>query len=45
VFAGLPPPPEVQGLLCALRRVDTGGLLLRAVTDRRGQAVFSGLVS
>jgi len=36
VFAGLPAPPDVQHLLCTFRRGD-GQLVLRGVTDRRGQ--------
>jgi hypothetical protein len=43
VFAGLPAPPEVEGLLCTLRRADTGAVVLRTRTNRRGQASLPGL--
>jgi hypothetical protein len=37
VFAGLPAPTEVEGLLCVLCRAEGGPPVLRGRTDRRGQ--------
>jgi hypothetical protein len=43
VFAGLPPPPEVEGLICSLQRADSGTPVARYRTDRRGQVRLVGL--
>jgi hypothetical protein len=44
VCAGLPPPLEVRGLICTVRRADTPHAVVRqALTDRRGQVRLTGL--
>jgi hypothetical protein len=43
VFAGFPPPAQVQGLEWELRRVDAGGPVRKCQTDRRGQVWLRGL--
>src|SRR5262245_7619487 len=43
VFAGLPAPPEVEGLRFCLRRADSGAPLAEYRTDRRGQVRLCGL--
>lgn len=43
VFAGLPPPLDVVGLLCTLRRAGDDSLVQRERTNRRGQVRLAGL--
>ncbi len=43
VFAGLPPPPEVEGLICTVRPIDGGAPVAEYRTDRRGQVRLRGL--
>jgi HEAT repeat protein len=43
VCAGLPPPEEVEGLVCVLIRDDTRELVMRGITNRRGQIYLPGL--
>lgn len=43
VFAGFPPPPEVNGWYFALRREQDGTVCRTGVTNRRGQVCWSNL--